>query len=142
MYDLAGPTPGCSHSVSSETPLALFQRFFQQCVWDLLVTETNRFAIQSLQNWPHARVWSEVGVEEMKAFVGILILMGICKLPRLGLYWTTKHRLIRPGIFELCSRNRFQQIFRFLHVCNTNDQVHECSAVILGLTDFSKLGIF
>ena len=61
-------------------------------MWALLVTETNRYAAKCRQNVSeHARPWSDVTLEEMKAFVGMLIIMGIDKLPRIELYWSTKH---------------------------------------------------
>ena len=57
-------------------------------VWDLLVTETNRYAAQhKLQNThAHPRPWSDVTVEEMKAFIGVSMLMGICRLPELEVF--------------------------------------------------------
>ena len=63
-YD--GPTPGPTGrtSVVSTTVsiLDLFCRLF-----DLLVTETNRYAAQTMQNSTHTtpRPWTDVGVEEM-----------------------------------------------------------------------------
>ena len=37
--------------------------------------------------------WQDITTDEMKAFIGILILMVICRLPRLRVYWTKKHPL-------------------------------------------------
>ena len=66
--------------------------FFTDELWDLLVVETNHFAAMKWQNItsPSGRPWHDVTIEEMKAFIGMLMLMGICKLPRLYMYWTTK----------------------------------------------------
>ena len=45
------------------------------------------------------RSWKDPDVEEMKAFIGIIILMGIIKLPRLELYWSNQNNGIEtPGI--------------------------------------------
>ena len=49
--------------------------------------------------------------------------MGICRLPRLRLYWTTQHPYISPGICEIMSLTRFEQIYRFLHLCDSEQQV-------------------
>ena len=59
----------------------------------------------------------------MKAFIGILILMGVCRLPRLKFYWTTKYTHICPGISNIMSQIRFEQIFRYLHLCVGEQQV-------------------
>ena len=59
------------------TAVSLFYRYFTDEVWNLLVTETNRYAQANLSSMPHARAWTDVTIEEMKAFIGITILMGI-----------------------------------------------------------------
>jgi len=51
-----------------------------------------------------------VTVEEMKALMGMLMLMGIYRLPRLEMYWSTKHPLINPGLADVFPKVRFQQI--------------------------------
>ena len=89
--DTPGPT---SILVTSEsTPLQIFSRFFTDEVWELLVLETNCFAVSVCGTTPRARPWIDVSQQEMRAFFGMLIYMGVCRLPRLGLYWTTKFPL-------------------------------------------------
>ena len=68
-------------------------------------------------------MWHDVSVIEMKASIGILILVGICRVPRLRLYWTTKHPYIFPRICEIMSLTRFEQIYRFLHLCDSGKEV-------------------
>ena len=97
-WGYAGSAPGPASTVSTTvSALDLFCRFFVVGVWDLLVTETNRYAAQTMQNSTHAhpRPWTDIGVEEMKAFVGILMLMGICKLPRLTLSPSSFYRELK-----------------------------------------------
>jgi hypothetical protein len=101
-----------------------FSLVFDERVWDLLVTETNRYQHQTISDPEHSRPWEDVTVEEMKAFIGILMLMGILKLPRLELYWQQAHPLIQQhGIPEVMTLVRFQQIWRFLHLANSDNQV-------------------
>jgi len=64
-----------------------------------------------------------VTVDEMKAFVGMLMLMGIYRLPQLEMYWSTKHPLINPGLADVFPLVRFQQIFRFIHLNDSDQQV-------------------
>ena len=70
-------TPGPRvHLGSTLTPSQLFCKYFTDEVWDLLVTETNRYACLRFPCRQHSRPWTDVSIEEMKAFIGMLILMG------------------------------------------------------------------
>ena len=51
---------------------------------------SNRYASATRKSTPCARAWYDTTLEELKAFVGILILMGIQRLPRLEMYWSNK----------------------------------------------------
>ena len=114
---------GPTHSLPSDISATdLFCQFFTDEVWCLLVDETNRYASQNI--FPGSRAWHDTTVVEMKAFVGILILMGIQKLPRLEMYWSHKYSLIStPNISKIMSSVRFQQLFRFLHLYNSTTSV-------------------
>ena len=90
----------------------------------MLVAETNRYAATVVGRTPRARPWHDVVVPEMKAFVGILILMGIIKLPRLELYWSQKYpQISTPGISAVMPLVRFEQLFRCLHLNDNSSQV-------------------
>ena len=118
-------TPGPNSSLSvTASPLDLFCRFLTLAVWNLIVTETNRYADEVRTASPHARPWHAVTIVEMKAFIGLTIIMGIIQLPRLEMYWQTSHSLIcTPGVSSIMSLVRFEQIFRFLHLANSTLQV-------------------
>ena len=119
--DTPGPT---SILVTSDsTPLQIFSRFFTDEVWELLVLETNRFAASVCGTTPRARPWIDVSQQEMRAFFGMLIYMGVCRLPRLGLYWTTKFPLDVHGVADVMSINDFQQLFRCLHLADNSAQI-------------------
>ena len=117
-------TPGiASPPPNVPSALELYDRFFTTDVWDLLVTETNRFAALRTQT-RHSRPWKDTTVEELKAFIGILILMGIVRLPRLELYWSQSFPGIRtPGISDIMPLVRFEQLFRFLHLCDNATRI-------------------
>ena len=85
----------------------LMNRFFTNDVWDLLVTvtETNRYAALNISTASRPRPWKPVMKEEMKAFIGILMAMGIFRLPRLECYWKHNCRQTQtPGISEIMSK--------------------------------------
>ena len=75
-------------------PVEFFRLLFVARVFDLIHTETKRYASQYLerereflQNHSKARVhdWgkSELTIKEIEAFIAILIAMGICGFPTL-----------------------------------------------------------
>ena len=99
--------------------------FFTAEVWDLLINETNRYANTNLSRKPKAHHWFDVPLPEMKAFIGMAILMGILKLPRLEMYWQTIHEVLAtPGISSIMSRIRwFEQIFCYLHLADNSLQI-------------------
>ena len=61
------------------------RRMFTIDISDMIVTETNRYHDQQAASEPnkHKRKWDPVAKDEMKAFIGIMIHMGIVKLPRM-----------------------------------------------------------
>jgi len=89
------------------------------------VVETNRYAHDNRSTAPTPRAYKDVTVDEMKAFVGLLILMGILRLPRLEMYWSTSalnKYISAPGISSVMTKTAFEQIFRFLHLVNNDER--------------------
>ena len=74
-----GSTPGPTTTSTRESARACFNRFYTDEVWDLLVTETNLYAEQSRRtlNSPTPRSWHDTTKDEMRAFVGVLMAMGL-----------------------------------------------------------------
>ena len=66
----------------------LFCRFFTEEVWDLIVSETNGHAQTFVNTTPTNQPSVSLSVSEMKAFIGLLVLMAICTLPCLEMYWS------------------------------------------------------
>jgi len=64
------------------TPMEQFFVFFDEDVISLLVDKTNRFA--ALRN----RL-GDVSEDEMKCFIGVLLLSGYVQLPRRRMFWET-----------------------------------------------------
>jgi len=99
--------------------------FFTDEVWAFLVAETNRYAARCRQQntLQRERPWTDVTVVETKAFVGILFHMGISKLPELEMYWSQTYPLLAQPVSELILFNHSQQIPRFLHLNDSDQQV-------------------
>ena len=60
--------------------------------------------------------WKPVSVNEMKAFVAVILNVGIIQLTNLNNYWSTQDTVNSRFFCSVFSRNRFFQIFGALHV--------------------------
>ena len=94
-----------------QTPLEIFSLFFTASIIQYIVTETNRYAAQCLGE---GKEWS-TDEEEIKAYLGFCILMGIVRLPEVRDYWSTNKLLYYSPIASRISRNRFETISSYLH---------------------------
>nr|CAH7757259.1 unnamed protein product [Callosobruchus chinensis] len=94
-------------------------------VFQLIVTETNRYAESLIRSNPNisrsSRMskWTDTNVEETKRFFGITIWMGLCKRSILAKYWATDP-LYKNMVSKTMSRNRFEIILRMLHFSDNN----------------------
>ncbi|CAC5365771.1 unnamed protein product [Mytilus coruscus] len=98
---------------------------------DILVSEKNRYATQTIQTnqqplSTHSRMhrWLPNDRAEMRAFVGLMMTMGMIKKPTIESYWKksgNNYLHHSPSFSQIFSRNRFQNILRFLHCHDCND---------------------
>ena len=109
-----------------EDPSDIFMTFFTPQLLEYIVTETNRFACQYLSATHEGEgpppTW-ETNAEEMKAYLGFAILMGINRLPDLYDYWSTDEVFHYYPIASRIPRKRFLEMARFLHFANNDDIV-------------------
>lgn len=61
----------------------IFFLFLTSTIMEIIVEETNRYATTFLGNRP----WTPITIEELSAYLGFVILMGIVKLPAISDYW-------------------------------------------------------
>ena len=59
--------------------------------------------------------WTQVTVEELRAFFGFAILMSINSLPSIKDYWKRDPLFHYPAIADRITRDRFLEISRYLH---------------------------
>ena len=62
----------------------------------------------------------KTSASEVKLFLGILLLSGYNNLPRKHLYWEQQSDVFNEAVSSAISRNRFDQLFRFLHLCDND----------------------
>ena len=94
----------------SSDPKELFSLFFDNDVIDLIVRESNKYAAQCRGN----QEWVTIA-EEIRAYLGFNVLMGINNLPEISDYWSRDPRFHYSPISERISRDRFEEISRYLH---------------------------
>ena len=93
-------------------------------VWQYVLTNTNNYARARLGSMPPRRrslfrTWKDVTLQEIKAFIGVIIQMGLVQLSDIKDYWSTHITLSLPFYRSVFSRDRFLQIFWMLHVGET-----------------------
>ena len=99
----------------------VFQLFVDNRMLGNIIRETNRYACQLLQaRNKDVRSWKEVSLEELKAFLGLLIAMSIHRLPSLRDYWSSDWVLGVPEFAKVMPRNRFLEIWNNLHLCDNS----------------------
>ena len=110
------------------TPVDFFYLFMPDAAFELISVETNRYALQYLDDPadlpPSSRLlsWIDTSKTEMKAFVALQIAMGLCQKPTIRSYWNEFWLTYTP-FNSIMSRNRFELIQTFLHFNNTELQV-------------------
>ena len=124
------PSFGPLNFPTLQSALGFFLLFFRLESFEHIVEQTNLYAVQ--ENAEKAEKdpdWFdkdgnaiELTVEELKAFIGIQMMMGIVHLPTMRSYWNEQEPfLYEPEIAKVFPRNRFLSILRYIHLNdNTN----------------------
>lgn len=104
------------------TPLEFFQLFFTDSLLNEIVKETNRYAAEKIQkNMPLQKKsiwwqWQELTLPELKAFLGVIVNMGMNDKPEINDYFSNEWVDYQPFFKDVFNRDRFLQIFWNLHV--------------------------
>lgn len=105
-----------------ENELEFFQLFFTDELLGEIIKETNRYAKEKinlstpLQKKSVWRSWTDVTLPEFKAFLGVVINMGIHIKPEIDDYFVTDWIDNQPFFKSVLSKDRFNQIFWCLHL--------------------------
>lgn len=100
---------------NSMDPLDYLQLLWPASLVDLIVEETNRYA----RSKKRAK-WVDVCRDEMWTFLGVILAMGIHRLPRINNYWNRDSLLGIPEIQRHMSLSRFWAIWSNLHVVDNS----------------------
>ena len=125
VHGLRNPMP------QDAEPIDYFKLYFTDAVIDIIYKETNRYAQQYIAaNGPNLRPksivhsWTPTDAKEIKAFLGLCILMGIISKPRISMYWSTDSFYHTPVFSQVMPRLRFQLLQRFLHFQDNQDPTY------------------
>ena len=100
--------------VEEPTPLQFFKMFLDDELIDLLAEQTNLYSVSKSGNSVNTNL------KEIKQILGILIMMGVIKLPRYQIYWSQDTQI--PVNAEVMGVTRFENLKRFFH-CNDNQKM-------------------
>ncbi|KAF8789382.1 PiggyBac transposable element-derived protein like [Argiope bruennichi] len=100
--------------------------FFDEEFFNLVVSQTNLYHTQMKdlhKNSAKTLQWKEVTRNDMKKFLGLLVLMGQTKKTCWRDYWSTDPLVEIPIFPKTMSRMRFEQIFTFFHLSDNVENV-------------------
>ena len=86
----------------------------------LIVEQTNLYYMQVNAAKPSPMIWFDTCVEEMQAFFGFIIAMGVVRMPEFDDYWSTDPIFRNSWFSSIFSRDRFKQILRYLHCADNS----------------------
>ena len=101
----------------SDSPHDTFSLLFTPAIIKHLVRETNRYAKQCLA--ATNKEW-KTNCEEMSAYIGFSILMGIVHEPEIRDYWSQPDLLHYSPISHRISQHRFAEISRYFHMVDNS----------------------
>lgn len=127
------------------TPVQLFEQIFNDDMFELIQVETLRYAKDVKNN----QLFS-MSVNELKAFIGVLIYSGYCKLPSEKLYWSEADDVNFPIVRKAITKTKYMKIKSYLHVQDnsklqrgTSDRGFKVRPLLdLVNHSFSKFGVF
>lgn len=115
-----------THDLDVSKPYKIFRQFLTDEILDIIVVETNRYALQYTsfhQLRPRAllKKWTDTNRDEIKKFIAILMIMGIVHLPKMRLYWSSTEKFGNFFVQKIMKRDRFECLLKCLHFSNNED---------------------
>lgn len=103
--------------VTTASPTDYFFLLMSQQMFDDMAQHTNDYARWKMeQKGEEDSRWYETRPAEIRAFIGINILMGICSLPEADMYWSKDTYIGNTGVQNTMTCNRFQKLGQYFHV--------------------------
>ncbi|UJR12827.1 hypothetical protein I4U23_005296 [Adineta vaga] len=103
-------------------PIDIFHKFFTQDVYNLMIKQTNIYGKKKWLAQEQPSNWQEVSESTIRAFLGILIIMGLHRLPRINDYWCRNKIFYTEIISNTMPRKEFYRIFTSFHLSDNTKQ--------------------
>nr|XP_033335543.1 piggyBac transposable element-derived protein 4-like [Megalopta genalis] len=101
-----------------------YQLFVPDELMEEIAEQTNIYAAQKIEAGYTQRLakWTETSKSEIKRLLGLVLWMGLVKLPAIHHYWSNDPAYLQTFPRAVMSRNRFELLLRMLHFAdNKND---------------------
>ncbi|CAG5024488.1 unnamed protein product [Parnassius apollo] len=116
-------TDNCRPNIPDNTitPADFYSLFVTDEIIEQMVINTNNYAqdlisnLSNLKPKSRLRAWTPTTPEEMKKFLGVLLAMGLVRIPRLNDYWSKRNIYNNKYISSVMTRDRFLLILKFWH---------------------------
>ena len=130
LPQFTGPDPGRTQSLASDaTPLDYFYQIFPSSVFKTIADSTNKYVpIYAANRKKCDPTYVEEFVErieedDIKAYIGIRMIMAIDPKPSIQDYWSTNTALQNSFIATTMVRNQFLKIQRYFHINNPEKDI-------------------
>jgi len=118
---------GMNVDVSDFSMADFYKLYLSPDLINHFVVQTNLYAQQFIASHsdlpPRSRVrrWHDTTPDEMRQFIGLVLLMGIIHKPVIEMYWSRDPLYATPLFSSVMQRNRFSMLLKFFHL-NDNSQ--------------------
>jgi hypothetical protein len=94
---------------NNKRELDFFNLLFPEALLIEIATQTNEYAQKQFEAAPNKN-WYPTNAEEIKALIGVQIVMGVLPAPAQDMYWF-KDKLFHPSCIEMkFSRTRYEMV--------------------------------
>ena len=101
-----------------DSPSDLFNYFIDDQILQEIVFQSNLYAMQNNINKP-----LDLSVAELRRWIGLLFYFSIAPLPQTRMHWSTNLPEQLEFAAKIMSRDRFEQIKRYLHLSDNDNAV-------------------
>ena len=109
-------------------PVDYFLQLFPQSLFEKIKVETERYAHQK------GKLSFQTSVEEMRAYLGMLFLMGVVRLPGYRHYWSKNTVLRQAHICNVMTRNRYEVLTQCVCVSSVLTCAYLCHLYFVTFT--------
>ena len=99
-----------------ETPLQFLQLFITRELLEHFRKHTNLYAEKRKENSAKMyKKWYKASIMDIAKYIGLTVLFGILKLPRLSMHWARGKAHSTPAVPDCMSYSRYKQLGGFFH---------------------------